>query len=66
MDHLNGRPSFEIIERDDGTVIPSGGPQMYFAPFRRWDAHTRRANWTLSQTIDSDSPSYAAVIEKKR
>lgn len=43
MDHLNGRPSFEIIERDDGTVMPSGGPQMYFAPFRLWDVHARRA-----------------------
>ena len=43
MDHLNGKPAFEAIERDDGTVLLSGGPKMYFDPFRRWPAHMRKA-----------------------
>lgn len=43
MDYLNGKPAFEAIERDDGTVLLSGGPQMYFDPFRRWPAQARRA-----------------------
>jgi SAM-dependent methyltransferase len=34
----------EIVERDDGFVNASGfGPAAYFAPFRRWPAHQRRA-----------------------
>jgi|TARA_Y100000310_G_scaffold339096_1_gene430688 SAM-dependent methyltransferase len=43
MDYLNGKPAFEVIERDDGVVDLSGGPENYFAPFRRWPAHQRRA-----------------------
>ena len=26
MDYFNGKPAFEAIERDDGTVLLSGGP----------------------------------------
>jgi SAM-dependent methyltransferase len=35
----------EIVERDDGLIeaLPTGGPHGYFAPFRRWHAHQRRA-----------------------
>ena len=41
---LDGRETVEIVERDDG-FIDAGrlGPRMYFAPFRRWPAHQRRA-----------------------
>lgn len=38
MDFLNGEPAFEVIERDDGVVMLSGGPENYFATFRRWPA----------------------------
>jgi SAM-dependent methyltransferase len=43
MDYLDGKPSFEAIERNDGTVLLSGGPQMYFDPFRKWPAQTRKS-----------------------
>jgi SAM-dependent methyltransferase len=33
----------EIAERDDGFVNAGLGPAQYFAPFRRWPAHQRRA-----------------------
>ncbi|HIM91323.1 MAG TPA: class I SAM-dependent methyltransferase [Dehalococcoidia bacterium] len=43
MNFLNYKPGFEEIERDDGTVLLSGGPQMYFDPFRCWPVQTRQA-----------------------
>jgi SAM-dependent methyltransferase len=43
MDYLNGKPAFEAIERNDGPVLLSGGPQMYFDPFRRGPPQTRKS-----------------------
>jgi SAM-dependent methyltransferase len=37
-----GRPR-EVIERDDGFVETGPTWDLYFAPFRRWPAHQRRA-----------------------
>ena len=40
---LDGAPLHEIVERDDGFISASIlGPQIYFAPFRRWPAHHRQ------------------------
>jgi SAM-dependent methyltransferase len=33
----------EIVERDDGFISVTDGPESYFAPFRRWPVHQRRA-----------------------
>lgn len=42
--HLDGEArSQEIVERDDGYIEATGGPGAYFAPFRRWPAHQRKA-----------------------
>ena len=41
--HLEGRRAAEIGERDDGFIEANAGPGAYFAPFRRWPAHQRRA-----------------------
>lgn len=42
--HLEGGQLTEIVERDDGFITASViGPGLYFAPFRRWPAHHRRA-----------------------
>jgi SAM-dependent methyltransferase len=38
-----GRRAREIVERDDGFIEATGDPTLYFAPFRRWPAHQRRA-----------------------
>ncbi len=42
-DHLQGLPSAEVIERDDGWFGVSAGAPAYFAPFEKWPAHQRRA-----------------------
>jgi SAM-dependent methyltransferase len=36
LDHFQGRPSVEIVERDDGMIMVNRGPMMYFEPIRRW------------------------------
>jgi SAM-dependent methyltransferase len=43
FDHVEGRRAHEVIERSDGHVAVSGGPQAYFLPFRRWAPVERRA-----------------------
>ena len=42
-DHLHGKPSEEIIERDDGYFALSGGASDYFAEFKNWPRHQRAA-----------------------
>jgi len=42
-DHLHGRPTREIIERDDGYIDLSGGALNYFAEFKDWPGHQRAA-----------------------
>jgi SAM-dependent methyltransferase len=41
--HLEGRAAREIVEREDGWIEAGAGPEVYFAPFRRWPAHQRQA-----------------------
>jgi SAM-dependent methyltransferase len=36
IDHFEGRPAIEIVERDDGLIMANRGPMMYFEPIRRW------------------------------
>lgn len=35
-DYLRDGEGFMLTERDDGDVRPSGGPEMYFAPYEEW------------------------------
>ena len=42
-DYYRGKDVQEVIERDDGYIDASGGPQAYFASFRHWPAGERRA-----------------------
>ena len=42
LDHLEGRPQREVVERDDGYVATSA-VAGYFEPVRRWSAAERRA-----------------------
>jgi SAM-dependent methyltransferase len=41
--HLEGKPSYEVIERDDGFVALSGGAPSYFAEYKNWPAWQKRA-----------------------
>jgi SAM-dependent methyltransferase len=34
--YLEGKPSYEIVERDDGSIGPSGGAPTYFAEYKNW------------------------------
>ena len=42
-EHLNGRSTTEVIERDDGWIEVSRGTLGYFAEFKDWPAHQRDA-----------------------
>lgn len=41
--HLAGQRPQEIVEREDGFIEATSGPELYFRPFRRWPAHQRKA-----------------------
>lgn len=43
LDLHRGRPAVEIVERSDGRVQATTGPDAYFAPFAAWPALQRRA-----------------------
>ena len=42
LDFLEGRGGYELIERDDGMIVPSGGPAGYFAEPADWSPHEKR------------------------
>jgi SAM-dependent methyltransferase len=42
-DFYRGLGGVEIVERDDGLVVPSGGPAMYLAPYTEWPQHQKEA-----------------------
>lgn len=53
LDHLEGGPAWEIVERDDGLIMTGGPPEMYFRPFRRWPGMERRAmRWVRGRVLD--------------
>jgi SAM-dependent methyltransferase len=41
--YLEGKPSYEIVERDDGSIGPSGGAPTYFAEHKNWPDWQKRA-----------------------
>jgi hypothetical protein len=43
LDHLRGRPAWEIVERDDGHISIGAGPELYFAEFKGWRPVERQA-----------------------
>ncbi|MDP6452633.1 MAG: class I SAM-dependent methyltransferase [SAR202 cluster bacterium] len=43
FDFHQGQSVIEIIEREDGMIDTSGGPQAYFAPIEEWHPQTREA-----------------------
>jgi SAM-dependent methyltransferase len=42
-DFHRGRAGVEIVERDDGYITPSGGPDVYFTEHRHWPRQEKRA-----------------------
>lgn len=43
LDFLEGRGGYELIERDDGLIVPSAGPAAYFSEPADWGLHERQA-----------------------
>jgi SAM-dependent methyltransferase len=43
LDYLHGREAFELIERDDGMIAPSGGPEAYFSEPADWASYATDA-----------------------
>lgn len=43
LDHLEGRETWEIVERDDGYFSPGAGPQLYFSEYADWQQMERNA-----------------------
>jgi SAM-dependent methyltransferase len=42
-DYLHGQAGLEIVERDDGWIGLSTGPEVYFTQFADWPVHHRQA-----------------------
>jgi len=42
-DHSHGKPSAEVVERDDGLIHITVGSPSYFMEFKDWPAHQRAA-----------------------
>jgi SAM-dependent methyltransferase len=43
LDFLEGLGAYELIERDDGMIVPSGGPDAYFSEYASWSPHEKKA-----------------------
>ncbi len=43
IDHMQGKPVLEIIERDDRYIEITSGPKAYFAPFKDWPDYEKQA-----------------------
>ncbi len=43
VDYLNGVGGLEIVERDDGYISGSGGPELYFMEYKDWQLYEQRA-----------------------
>ena len=41
--HFNGDKVLEIIERDDGYITSSSGPQVYFSSYEMWHPIVQKA-----------------------
>lgn len=41
--YLKGKRSFEVVERDDGYCDVSGGPEIYFLLYEKWNENEKKA-----------------------
>jgi SAM-dependent methyltransferase len=53
LDHLRGRDTWEIVERDDGFFMIGAGPELYFAPFEEWrEAEKEAMSYVRGRVLD--------------
>jgi SAM-dependent methyltransferase len=51
--YFRGKESFEIVERDDGYFGVSGGSKAYFAEYKNWPEHEKKAiNLVKGRVLD--------------
>lgn len=43
LDYLEGKKAFEVVERDDRYCDVSGGPEIYFLPYEKWNENEKKA-----------------------
>lgn len=41
--YFKGKRFFEVVERDDGNIDASDGPEAYFLPFKNWRSSQKKA-----------------------
>jgi len=52
-DYYFQKEAYEIIERDDGHIAVSDGPQVYFSEYSEWPEHQKRAiNFAKGKILD--------------
>jgi SAM-dependent methyltransferase len=68
LDALAGVPGVhEIVERDDGLIDTSEGPESYFRPLRRWPAVERRGlRWVRGRVLDVGCGAGRVALELQR
>jgi SAM-dependent methyltransferase len=42
-DYFHNQKGFEVVEREDGFIAPTGGPKIYFQLYKDWQPHQRKA-----------------------
>jgi SAM-dependent methyltransferase len=53
LDHFKGTPTVEIVERDDGYIMASSGPHLYFAPYEEWwDCEKEAMTYVRGRVLD--------------
>jgi SAM-dependent methyltransferase len=64
LDHLEGRGGEEIVERDDGFIICTGGPADYFSPYEEWPTVEQQAmDFVVGRVLDVGCGAGRAALE---
>ncbi len=51
-DYFNGKEGFEVAERDDESITPSGGPRTYFRSMRNGPLTRKEQRYAKGRVLD--------------